>query len=417
MTIIGSHFETMSTTYTVERVLGEGGAGRVLAVQDEKGSPHALKVLAWERVSKERVKRFRNELAFCERDIHPAIVQVEDYGFVEKDGRKIPFYVMPRYSSTLRAHITNGLAPEQALKTFVRILDGVEAAHLREVWHRDLKPENFLANGDPTKLVVADFGIAHFGEEVLATAIETRDDARLANFVYAAPEQKQRGAKIDARTDIFSLGLILVELFTGEVPHAKGHKTISSTAPAYAYLDGIANQMLSQAAEDRPVTIGRIKEQLIGRELEFVSKQKLDTATKAVVPQSAVPNVPDFSFASFDYRDGRLLITLNAEPPRGWMEIFKNPNTNHSAIIGSGPEAFSLNGRTLSVPVRENSVEAVVHHARDYAAKASAGLRRHLARVAEKRDREERARLAREVAAEEERLRVLARLNKIGGAG
>jgi serine/threonine protein kinase len=414
MSIIGSTFETTFATYTVERVLGEGGSGRVLAVTDEKGSPYALKALAAERVSKDKVRRFRNELAFCERDNHSAILRVLDYGFVENGGQKIPFYIMPRYSSTLRSHLAAGLSPDQSLRTFTRILDGVEAAHLKQVWHRDLKPENLLSDGDPTKLVVADFGIAHFDEDLLATAVETRDDARLANFVYAAPEQKQRNGKVDARADIFAMGMILVELFTREVPHAKGHKTISSVAPNYAFLDGIADEMLRQAPESRPQTIAKIKEQLIGRQLEFVSKQKLDAAKSSVVPESAVPHVPEFSFASFDYRDRRLFITLDAEPPEGWMQFFQNPPGGHTAVMGSGPESFTLNGRTLSVGVPENSVERVVENARDYATKASFGLRQQWARATEKREREERARLQREVAAEEERLRVLARLNRIG---
>jgi serine/threonine protein kinase len=75
------------------------------------------------------------------------------------------------------------------------MLSGVESAHLRQIVHRDLKPENVLIDHDGV-LVVADWGAAHFGAEDLYKAAETKNDERLANFIYAAPEQRIRGQAV-----------------------------------------------------------------------------------------------------------------------------------------------------------------------------------------------------------------------------
>ena len=86
-----------------------------------------------------------------------------------------------------------GLKKDHILPLFSQLLNGVEAAHLRKVIHRDLKPENILYDPRGNRVIVADFGIAQFQEEELYTAVETKAEDRLANFQYAAPEQRKRG--------------------------------------------------------------------------------------------------------------------------------------------------------------------------------------------------------------------------------
>jgi serine/threonine protein kinase len=110
------------------------------------------------------------------------------------------------------------------LPLFSGILDGVEAAHLLRVTHRDLKPENILCD-EKSLPVVADFGIAHFEEDIIATAVKTPAGAKMANLSYSAPEQRMRGAAVDLRADIFALGLILNEMFTRSVPQGVGYAT------------------------------------------------------------------------------------------------------------------------------------------------------------------------------------------------
>jgi serine/threonine protein kinase len=210
-------FETPFNSYNTTNVIGEGGAGRVYEVLNLDGEAFALKCLASERVTSERLKRFKNEITFCQRQDHANIVKVIDIGEVIIKGVKCPFYVMRRYTGTLRNYI-DARKSEQALQVFSQLLDGIEVAHFSKVWHRDVKPENILWDSKTNSFVLSDFGIAHFEEEAIYTAIDTKVNSRMANFLYSAPEQRVRGKQVDHRADIFSLGLILNELFTGEIP-------------------------------------------------------------------------------------------------------------------------------------------------------------------------------------------------------
>src|SRR3981081_1724934 len=108
-----------------------------------------------------------------------------------------------------------GVVPLEVLPLFVKILDGVEAAHLQGVIHRDLKPENILVDSKGAHPAIADFGIASFTEDLLVTSVETAPTQRLANFQYAAPEQRLGGRTVRDTADIYALGLILNEMFTG----------------------------------------------------------------------------------------------------------------------------------------------------------------------------------------------------------
>ena len=130
---------------------------------------------------------------------------------------------------------------------------------VNSVYHRDLKPENILFDETTGTLVVADFGIAKFKEEELQTAVETSAQERLANFQYSAPEQRVRGRVVDQRADIYALGLILNEMFTGDVPQGAGFRRIASFAPKYSYLDSAIDSMVQQTPENRPGTISDVR--------------------------------------------------------------------------------------------------------------------------------------------------------------
>ena len=86
------------------------------------------------------------------------------------------------------------------------------------VVHRDLKPENILCSEDLSLVAVADFGIADLPPDLMVTTLETRPGARMANFGYSAPEQRDGSGTVDHCADIYALGLILNEMFTQRVP-------------------------------------------------------------------------------------------------------------------------------------------------------------------------------------------------------
>jgi serine/threonine protein kinase len=212
--------ETTFDSYRLEEQLGQGGAGVVYGGIDAEGNPVAVKVLT--STSKEKRKRFKNETAFLRTNRHPNIVRVIDHGVADNAGIKGAFYVMHRFEGSLRSLIERRPSPDAAMAIFAQILDGVEAAHLQQVTHRDLKPENILVKDVGKTACVADFGIASFTEEKLYTLVETAPTTRLANFQYAAPEQRAVGQPVGPTADIYALGLILNEL--------RGGSTISDGA-------------------------------------------------------------------------------------------------------------------------------------------------------------------------------------------
>ena len=191
----GRSNNTVSTsydTYTIRKQIGQGGNGFVYKVTSSSGLEFALKLLNPRTATEEKRKRFKNELGFCERNKHKNILTVVDCG-VFADA---PFYVMPCYWGSLRELMKSAIEHQKILPIFSQILDGVEAAHLQKVIHRDLKPENILFDQASETPIIGDFGIAHFEEEDLITAVETQDGRRLANFDYAAPEQCKRGLQV-----------------------------------------------------------------------------------------------------------------------------------------------------------------------------------------------------------------------------
>src|SRR5258706_15498037 len=201
-------FETTFGTYVVDELLGEGGAGRVYGGLGIDQTPIALKVLAEDRATTDKRRRFRNEIAFLARNKHPNIVTITDHGIARGGEIVGPFYVMTRYDANMRDLIRDGVGRDRVLSLFSQILDGVEAAHLHGVVHRDLKPENILYNKNSNTLAIADFGTARFTEDLVATIVETGPAQRLANFQYAAPEQRTPGKQVEATADIYALGLI-----------------------------------------------------------------------------------------------------------------------------------------------------------------------------------------------------------------
>jgi len=404
-------FESPFDIYSVSELIGEGGAGLVYEVTNTAGESLALKCLAPERVTAERLKRFKNEITFCQKQDHPNIIKVVDTGSTQIKNVKCPFYVMRRYRGTLRTRIRD-VKPDDALRVFSQILDGVEAAHLANVWHRDLKPENILWNESNETLVIADFGIAHFEEEEIYTAVETKAAARMANFLYSAPEQRVRGAAVDRRADIFSLGLLLNELFTKEVPQGSGFTRISSTHAAFGYIDDLVDSMIQQNPNNRPPTIEAIKKELIGRKNAFVALQQYDAATKQVVSSPKPSEFTPLTLAGLDYKNGTLTLKLSGNVPMGWTQEFQQPRGGHSSILGYGPENFQIQGDIITIRVRDDAsfIQQIVDHAKNYVAAANRGYVEQQKEIATRQEREQRAALEKKVAEAELRKNILAKV-------
>jgi serine/threonine protein kinase len=401
-------FDTPFDTYTSSAVIGEGGAGRVYVVTNNAGDEFALKCLAPERITSERLKRFKNEIQFCQHCSHPNIVKVVDAGAILIRGIKCPFYVMHRYSGTLRTQMSK-MKLDNVMALFSQILNGVEAAHLAKVWHRDLKPENILYEQRENRVLVGDFGIAHFEEEEIYTAVETGAADRLANFQYSAPEQRARNSKVDHRADIFALGLILNELFTGEVLQGAGHRKIAYVATDHAYLDDLVELMTQQNPANRPESIEKIKMELIGRKNAFVALQKYDESKKQVVNAAEPPEFEPIQIVSLNYESGVLWLKLSRNIPPGWAQEFQNPRGGHSAIMGYGPERFEIRGDTASIRVRADQrvIQNIVNYAKNYVDAANHGYVQQIREHSRKEEQRQRTALEKQIAEAEMRKNIL----------
>jgi hypothetical protein len=387
---------------------GCGGSGTVFEVQNSAGERLALKTLN-ANVPRTKVSRFKNEIQFCSQPPSNRIVRVLDYGRTDEGS---PFYVMPLYSSTLRDRIRNGIAVAEVIPLYSQILDGVEAAHLLRIYHRDIKPENILS--DPvTGLVLADFGIAHFQEDQLLTTVETGPNERLANFAYAAPEQRLSGRAIDHRADIYAVGLILNEMFTQQVAHGTGFRRIRDVAPDYAYLDDLVDLMIQQQPTQRPESIRVIKEELIGRGNEFIERQRLDELKRRAVPESHVDDPiisdPIRVVDKVSYSKGILILKLNRAVNRKFAECFSRRATRFSVNVSSA--MISLHEDTARVIVTEHFLQEGVNFLKEYLILANEEYAAQIRKEHQQRIEQSRAALKMEIAQAEARARVLKKVN------
>lgn len=404
-----SEFYTALELYSTIEVLGEGGSGRVFLVEDSVGTQLALKCLLPDRVTTERLRRFKNELRFSLRNKHPNIIQVLDYGHLEVDAYRVPFCVMPLYPSTLRQVMIAGIDNLALEKYFSQMLDGVEAAHMVSIWHRDLKPENILIAPEEGSLVIADFGIAHFSRDALYTAVETQSSDRLANFQYAAPEQRVRGISVDHRADIYSLGLIFNEVFTESIPIGTSFKKIGEVTEEFAYLDEVIEKMIRQSPGERHQSIDEIKKEIISRKKEFVSLQRLSELKAQVIPISELDDplvIDPISLKGIDYRDGRLILNLSQTPNRKWIHEFHNMR-NYSSLMGKEPHVYRFQADTASILTDEHHVQKLVNYFKGYLVKANQSYKARILKENKERQEREKRKLQQEREEEERRLRIL----------
>jgi serine/threonine protein kinase len=402
-------FTTTFATYTATHIIGEGGSGRIFEASDDTGTIWAIKWLDPAKATREKVKRFKNELQFCLRNRHPHVLTITDHGVLISGESNSPFYVMPLYDGSLRDLLKAVISPSKVLNYFAQILDGVEAAHMQRVVHRDLKPENILYAAGDDRLVIADFGIARFEEDELYTAVETKDSARLASFQYAAPEQRSRGTEPDQRADIYALGLILNEMFTGEVPSGTGYRTIAAVAPDYMYLDSMVEQLIRQSPGDRIDSIEKMKNQLIGRKNEFITRQRISELKATVVPTAELddPLIADPPrLVKFDWDRGTLTLFFQQPINEKWVWAFQNLGS-HTSVLGKGPEFFRFHGDKAVIGATENEVQRIIDYFNDWLPNANRVYEQRIRREKEEAEKKQRQELERQIAEEEARQRIL----------
>lgn len=193
--------------------IGSGGFGEVKRCRRlDDGQLFAKKVLL--ENDQESQDRFRREVRILSKLDHPRIVKV----IGSRLSQEPLWYVMPLYKRSLRDEFPAIVNDEGRIRTiFGAILEGVQYAHEQGIIHRDLKPHNVLLNSDE-ELVLSDFGLGRALDALTTRATVTGD--RFGTPGYTAPEQAVDAKNADERSDIFALGRILYELYTGDNPSA-----------------------------------------------------------------------------------------------------------------------------------------------------------------------------------------------------
>ena len=199
----------LADRYRIVALLGRGGMGEVYRADDlTLGQPVALKFLPEATVHDEAaLERFRNEVRIARRISHPNVCRIYDIG--EADGLTFLSmeYVDGEDLGSLLRRIGR-LPSDKALEIARKLCAGLAAAHGKGVLHRDLKPANIMLNSEG-EVVIMDFGLADLAEHI------TEEQVRYGTPAYMAPEQLA-GQEVTPKSDIYALGLVLYEIFTGK---------------------------------------------------------------------------------------------------------------------------------------------------------------------------------------------------------
>ncbi len=293
--------------YEIKKLLGRGGMGDVyLGVHRRIQKPVAIKVLNHQyRHNAEVVERFLQEARAASQVRHPNVVDITDFGDTPQGS---VYFVMEYLEGEDLAHLLRRegrLAWPRARNLLLQLLAALSAAHAQGIIHRDVKPENCLVIKQPDGselLKVLDFGIA----KVTGDAADgmTRTGVVMGTVDYMSPEQGQ-GLPLDARTDIYAVGVIMFEMLTGRVPFVgpsalsvlTQHATaplpdLRLVAPAVDVPDGIqaiVRRATAKAPDDRFASADELAQAIRDVERNASPGAQAVTETEPAAPRKRSP--------------------------------------------------------------------------------------------------------------------------------
>lgn len=226
--------------------LKQGGMGAVYRARCKRdGKLVAIKALRPDRVDHSAfLSRFKREIEILKKLRHPNIVEIVDSGETEAG---TPFFVMEWLEGQTLAKLLAGparLTRQRKLDLFAAICKGVEYVHTSGIFHRDLKPQNIMIVDGDDRPVILDFGVAR--EKAQGRSTATEQHGIPFSYGYIAPELLQDSRLLSARSDVYSLGIVFLEMITGELPVA-GHKWPSD----YEFTDNM-DKVVERATEHLP---------------------------------------------------------------------------------------------------------------------------------------------------------------------
>jgi predicted Ser/Thr protein kinase len=240
--------------YRIIALLGKGGMGEVYRADDlTLGQPVALKFLPDDAARDQGLlERFRNEVRVARRVSHPNVCRVYDVGEVDGHTFFTMEYVDGEDLASLLRRIGR-LPQDKALEIARQLCAGLLAAHAKGVLHRDLKPANIMLDGRG-QVVITDFGLAGVAGQIQGAEVRSGTPA------YMAPEQLA-GKEVTTRSDIYGLGLVLYEIFTGkrafpetaaQTLRSRGDRTPSRPSSVVRDLDPIVERIILRCLEKEP---------------------------------------------------------------------------------------------------------------------------------------------------------------------
>ncbi|MEO7673030.1 MAG: protein kinase, partial [Pyrinomonadaceae bacterium] len=289
--------------YEIRSQIGSGGMGDVYLADDTKlGRKVAIKFLH-EKFSKDEslLSRFIQEAKAASALNHPNILTVYEIG--EFEGKH---YISAEYidGSTLRERMKKRLTFDETISIMVQTAEALSAAHQAGIVHRDIKPENIMVRPDGY-VKVLDFGLAKLteinqtdGEEQTKKLVKTNPGVVMGTVAYMSPEQA-RGKNTDARSDVFSFGIVLYEMLTGQVPF-----TGETMTDVLSSIISIEPQPITTLAPHLPKELQRIVQKTLRkkRDLRYQTTQDMlvdlkdlrdELQLEAKLEQTAVPNKSD----------------------------------------------------------------------------------------------------------------------------
>lgn len=325
--------------YRILKRLGRGGMGIVYeAEQDSPRRKVALKVLHQGAAPESALRRFQVEAEVLARLEHPGVARIYEAGTFSSASGRQPFFAMELVRGRPLTAAVQGLEPRARLQLFAAVCDAVQHAHQKGVIHRDLKPANILVTNEGVPKVL-DFGVARVtGSDVRAT-LETRTGTLVGTLPYMSPEQVSGDpARVDARADVYALGVILFELLTGRLPRR---------------LEGCqVPEAVRRISETPPLRLGALDRGLRG-DLDAIAAKALESDRERRYASAEA--------LAEDVRRHLRSEPVEARPPSSVYQITRFAR-RHPALVGTAALAVVLLLAGLSVSltllVRARAAEA-----------------------------------------------------------